>query len=389
MNSVQNKLILIFTICVLGTIGITGFIVVKYETALTSNEQLSEQSKELQNRAFKAQIYFKTQIQEWKNILLRGYDKPLYDKYFSSFLLYEKKTRQEVELLSVLAEEYPELKDNAVTFIAEHKKLSRLYREGLSVYNTTKYSPQIAADKQVRGIDREPIKLLERVLNVSTKMHREKSKSIRVALKEVKRNLATIYIATFILLAIFFWFSVKKGVTQPFNKELYRKHQFAMTDGLTGIANRHAYNEFLDKEIGRYKRNNSPFAFLLFDIDKFKYINDTYGHEVGDNVITGVANLLKDHIRDVDFIARYGGEEFVIVLPSTNINAAELVANKLRVLIECNEFNFNGKRVAITLSVGLAEIKINETKKELFERADAALYEAKNSGRNKCVKALH
>ena len=389
MNSIQNKLILIFIICVLATIGITGFIVVKYESALASNEQLSEQSKQLQNRALNAQIYFKTQIQEWKNILLRGYDKPLYDKYFNSFLLYEKKTRQEVELLSVLAEEYPELKDNAATFIAEHKKLSSLYRKGLSIYNTTKYNPQIVADKQVRGIDREPIKLLEHILNISIKIYRSKSKSLQLTLKEVKRALAIIYITTFILLSVFFWFSVRKGVTQPLNEELRRKHQFAMTDGLTGIANRHAYNELIAKEIGRYKRNNTPFAFLLFDIDNFKYINDTYGHEVGDTVIIDVAHILKDHIRDIDFIARYGGEEFVVVLPETNINAAELVANKLRVLIECNEFNFNGKRAVITMSVGFAEIKINETKKELFERADAALYEAKNSGRNKCVKALH
>lgn len=389
MNSIQNKLILIFIICVLTTIGITGFIVVKYESVLASNEQLSRQSKELQNRALNAQIYFKTQIQEWKNILLRGYDKPLYDKYFNSFLLYEKKTRQEVEHLSVLAEEYPELKDNAVTFIAEHKKLSSLYRKGLSIYNTTKYNPQIVADKQVRGIDREPIKLLEKILNISIKIYRSKSKSLQVTLKEVKRALAIIYITTFILLSVFFWFSVRKGVTQPLNEELRRKHQFAMTDGLTGIANRHAYNELIAKEIGRYKRNNTPFAFLLFDIDKFKYINDTYGHEVGDTVIIDVAHILKDHIRDIDFIARYGGEEFVVVLPETNIKAAELVANKLRVLIECNEFNFNGKRAVITMSVGLAEIKINETKKELFERADAALYKAKNSGRNKCVKALH
>ena len=389
MNSIQNKLILIFIICVLVTIGITGFIVVKYEAVLVSNEQLSEQSKELQNRALKAQIYFKTQIQEWKNILLRGYDKQLYDKYLNSFLLYEKKTRQEAEHLSVLAEKYPELKYNVVAFIAEHKKISILYSEGLSIYNTTKYNPQIAADKKVRGIDREPIKLLERALKNSIKVHRIKLKNLRLTLKEVKRDLTIIYISIFISLAIFFWFAVKKWVSQPFNEELRRKHQFAMTDGLTGIANRHAYNEQITKEIERYKRNNSPFTLLLFDIDKFKSINDNYGHEMGDTVIIDVANILKNNIREIDFVYRYGGEEFVILLPDTNVNAAELVANKLRMLVEHNEFNFNNERVIVTVSAGFAEIKVNETKKEIFEHADAALYEAKNSGRNKCVKAGH
>jgi len=389
MNSIQNKLILIFIVCVIVTIGITGFIVFKYENVLTSNEQLSYQSKELQNRTLRAQIYFKTQIQEWKNILLRGYDKQLYDKYFSSFLLYEKKTRQEAEDLSVLAEKYPELKDNVVKFIEKHKRLSILYFEGLSIYNKTKYNPQIAADIRVRGIDREPIKLLEQALDRSIKIHRVKSKELQVALNDTKRNLVIIYFSIFFSLSVFFWYAVNKGVSQPLNEELRKKHQFAMTDGLTGIANRHAYNELVTKEIERYKRNNSPFTFLVFDIDRFKSINDNYGHEAGDNVIADVANILKSHIRDIDFIARYGGEEFVILLPSTNINAAEIVANKLRGLIENNKFNFNNKQIAITLSVGFAEIKTNETKKELFERADAALYEAKNSGRNKCVKAIH
>lgn len=229
MNSIQNKLIVIFIICVLVTISITGFIVVKYENMLASNEQLSYQSKELQNRALKAQIYFKTQIQEWKNILLRGYDKQLYDKYFSSFLLYEKKTRQETKRLSVLSEKYPELSDEVITFIAKHKKLSILYREGLSIYNATKYNPQIATDNKVRGIDREPIKLLERALKISIKIHRIKLKNIQSTSKDVKHDLVIIYISTFILLAVFFWFSVKKRVSQPFNEELRRKHQFAMT----------------------------------------------------------------------------------------------------------------------------------------------------------------
>ena len=387
MNSIQNKLILIFIICVSVTIGITGFIVVKYENVLTSNEQLSNQSKELQNRALKAQIYFKTQIQEWKNILLRGYDKQLYDKYLSSFLIYEKKTRQEVEYISALSAKQPRLKENAIRFIAEHKKLGSLYREGLSIFNNTKSNPQIAADKQVRGIDRQPIKLLEHILEGSIKNHRVKLENIRITLKKTKRDLAIIYFLTLTLLSIFFWVAVKKGVSQPFDEELRRKHQLAMTDGLTGIANYHAYNERVADEIKRFSRNNSPFAFLLFDIDKFKTVNDNYGHEMGDSVIIDVSEILKLHIRKIDFIARYGGEEFVMLLPDTSISSAEIVANKLRTIVENNEFNFNNERVAITISVGLAEIRRNETKKSLFKRADAALYEAKNTGRNKCVKA--
>jgi len=161
-----------------------------------------------------------------------------------------------------------------------------------------------------------------------------------------------------------------------------------MIDGLTGVANRHAYNKRISYEIEHNYHHEFSFVLLLFDIDRFKSINDNFGHEAGDEVIRGIAEVIKNHIRENDFVARYGGEEFVVLLPNTNINAAEGVANNLRERIEQNEYYFNNERVFITASVGLAEIKMNETRKELFERADAALYKAKNSGRNKCVKAV-
>jgi len=158
MNSIQNKLALIFIIGLLVTISLTGFIIIKYERFVASITHLADKTNEIQSSAYSAQIYFKTQIQEWKNILLRGYDEKLYNKYHSSFLLYEKKTMQEVKHLSVLAEEYPTLKNSALEFINEHKKLSVFYHEGLSIYSKAKHDPQIAGDKHVRGIDREPIK---------------------------------------------------------------------------------------------------------------------------------------------------------------------------------------------------------------------------------------
>jgi len=197
MNSIQNKLAFIFIVGLLITTSLTGFIIVKYERLASSIVQLSKKVNEIQNSTFNAQIYFKTQIQEWKNTLLRGYDKELYNKYYSSFLLYEKKAIQEVEHLSVIAEEYSELRNSAIAFNTEHKKLGVLYREGLSIYNTTKYEPQIAADIHVRGIDREPIKLLSRVVKLSTSIYKNEEKNIKIRLHRLELNVMFAYIATF------------------------------------------------------------------------------------------------------------------------------------------------------------------------------------------------
>jgi diguanylate cyclase (GGDEF)-like protein len=389
MNSIQNKLTLIFIVGLLITTSLTGFIIVKYERLTGSMILLSNKVNDIQDSTFNTHVYFKTQIQEWKNILLRGYDKKFYNKYYRSFLFYEKKTIQEVKRLQIISEGYPELRDTVEIFSTEYKKLSVLYREGLSIYSTTKYEPQIAADNHVRGIDREPVKLLDRIVKISKNLYKIKERNVKESLHKLKITVTFIYIVTIFLLIAFFWFAIKKGVSQPFNDEMQRKNQLAMTDALTGIANRHAYNKRISYEIERYQHDKKIFIFLLFDIDEFKSVNDSFGHEAGDKVIIETATIINNNIRKKDFMARYGGEEFVLLLPDTDINTAEKIANKLRKIVECHKFYFNDEQVNITVSVGLAEIKINDTKKELFERVDTALYGAKNAGRNKCVVAVN
>ena len=387
MKSIQSKLILIITVGLLVTISLTGFVIFKYDELATSMAVLSDKTSRIKDSSFTAQISFKTQIQEWKNTLLRGYDEKLYSKYHNSFLLYEEETIQEVNRLIVFAAEYPELQNNAREFIKEHKRLGVLYRKGLSIYDTTENDPQISADKSVRGIDRKPIKLLSHIVELSKIIYKEEVSRREENLAKIKFTAISTYIITFFILILFLWFSIKIGVAQPFKKETTRNHRLAMTDGLTKVANRHAYNERIATEIGYYRNHKTPLSLLVFDLDEFKSINDTYGHKAGDKVIKGTAEILKNNIRSNDFVARYGGEEFVVLLPSTAIDRSEALANKLRELIEYNEYFFNNVKVPVTVSVGIAEIKMNETDKELFERADAALYKAKKSGRNKCFTA--
>ena len=153
----------------------------------------------------------------------------------------------------------------------------------------------------------------------------------------------------------------------------------ASTDKLTGIYNRHKFEELFSLEAERTRRFASPLSLILLDIDHFKSVNDTYGHDVGDDVLKHLTSTIKSNIRQIDIFARWGGEEFLILSPGTNLTEVKIFAEKLRLAIEKTSF----PRVNnITASIGLSEFEVNDTFSDLFKRADKALYFAKNNGRN-------
>ncbi len=169
---------------------------------------------------------------------------------------------------------------------------------------------------------------------------------------------------------------------------IQEQRQRALRDTLTGINNRLAFDERLDQEYSRWKRFREPVSLTIWDVDRFKHINDTYGHQVGDRVLAAIAKLLASHIREADFIARYGGEEFVIVMPGTGAEDALAVAEKLRDKIATSQFQYAGTPVAVTVSCGIAEFSEGSNPERLFEAADRALYQAKEQGRNRCMQAV-
>lgn len=159
----------------------------------------------------------------------------------------------------------------------------------------------------------------------------------------------------------------------------------ATRDPLTGLPNRLAFDEHLAAEVARWKRYQVPLSMAVWDIDFFKRINDSYGHKSGDKALVIIAKLLTEHCRETDFVARFGGEEFVMLLPDSDINAALVVTNKIREMVEKSSFNANGERIKITLSCGIAQFSAGDSSEGVFERADKALYQAKQNGRNQCV----
>ena len=170
--------------------------------------------------------------------------------------------------------------------------------------------------------------------------------------------------------------------SEHLRSHLEETQQQAYKDVLTGIPNRQAYEERLAEEVARSRRYQTPLCMIVWDVDKFKHINDSYGHAAGDRVLKVIAETLNDSIRETDFLARFGGEEFVLLLPGTELEPTRQVAEKLRERIEKTPFHFRDTQVTITVSGGIAQLQKDETTNALFERADKALYSAKENGRN-------
>jgi diguanylate cyclase (GGDEF)-like protein len=159
----------------------------------------------------------------------------------------------------------------------------------------------------------------------------------------------------------------------------------ASTDHLTGLANRRRFERTLEREVARTARHGRPFSLITLDIDYFKQVNDTHGHEAGDEAIRSIARVLQQGTRGVDLAARIGGEEFAVILTETNLAGAVEVAERLRLAVKAVELPSMG---GIAASFGVAECPSQaETARELLARADAALYEAKRKGRDRVAQA--
>ena len=168
-----------------------------------------------------------------------------------------------------------------------------------------------------------------------------------------------------------------------------RLSELSVTDGLTNIYNRRYLREKLELEFSRCSRYNLPMAYMMFDLDHFKSVNDRYGHMAGDYILVEVAAILKRNSRKPDLVARYGGEEFAMLLPSTQKKGAKALAERVREDVENARFTFEKHEISLTLSGGVVLFPHPEirTADQLIRKADEALFSAKQGGRNRVVVA--
>jgi diguanylate cyclase (GGDEF)-like protein/PAS domain S-box-containing protein len=171
-----------------------------------------------------------------------------------------------------------------------------------------------------------------------------------------------------------------KNITELRIKELER---VALLDQLTQLANRHYIESEISKKLEDYRKHAIPFGVLFFDIDHFKSVNDTYGHDTGDQILKLTADSLLSNAGPFDIFGRWGGEEFIGLIQNIDKQALSSMGNKLRLLVENSFIEIDNKPIHITISIGATIIRENDTAETIIKRADMLMYESKDSGRNR------
>jgi diguanylate cyclase (GGDEF)-like protein len=173
--------------------------------------------------------------------------------------------------------------------------------------------------------------------------------------------------------------------TEQYQTRLAEQKFKNLQDYLTLLPNRSAFDERFTLEYNKFQRENNDLCLVIADIDRFKSINDSYGHSAGDKTLQTVAKALKNAIRVTDFIARYGGEEFVLIMPHSRLEQVLKPLEKLRITVKSIPFKFKQQPVSVTISFGVTQLKQGDSMAQAFDRADEALYEAKRQGRDRIV----
>lgn len=180
----------------------------------------------------------------------------------------------------------------------------------------------------------------------------------------------------------------EKELRNTIELALYRKEvedklkRLATTDSLTQAYNRTLFDEIMGREMERVSRYGQTLSIIIFDLDNFKCVNDSFGHISGDKVLREMADIVRGNIRGVDYLVRWGGEEFLIILPETDLDGAAMLSERIRAVIQDHSFEGVG---TVTVSLGVTAVRAEDTVDTLIKRADEALYMAKGGGRNRVV----
>ena len=248
-------------------------------------------------------------------------------------------------------------------FISTKKNIFDFFEEEFGFISKEQIDKQDSWIQYIQGLQE-----IDRIVKIKTTLGEEKIFTIHVDYYEQQDD--------------YYVFSLT-DITKFKEKSNILEYQ-ASHDKLTGLFNRNKFDEIFAKEIKRTKRYKNELSVIIFDIDNFKMVNDTYGHQIGDEVLKEISKIALDNVREQDITTRWGGEEFFILLPQTNLSGAVIVANKIRTSTQ--NHIFTEKSLKITASFGVAQFCIeNDDEKTIITRADELLYEAKRSGKNKVM----
>ena len=252
--------------------------------------------------------------------------------------------------------------DNFDEFIKSKKNIFDFFQEEFGFITKEQITKQESWIKYIKDLHE-----IDRIVKIKSALEEEKIFAINVDYYENKDD--------------YYVFSLT-DITKLKEKSNLLEYQ-ASHDKLTGLFNRNRFDEIYTKEIKRTKRYNNELSIIIFDIDDFKMVNDTYGHQIGDEVLKEIAKITLNGVREQDINVRWGGEEFLILLPQTNLTGAVTVASKIKSAIK--EHIFTDKSLKITASFGVSQLLDEDDEVTLISRSDKLLYEAKKTGKDKVI----
>ena len=252
--------------------------------------------------------------------------------------------------------------NNFDEFIKSKKNIFDFFQEEFGFITKAQITKQESWIKYIKDLHE-----IDRIVKIKSALEEEKIFAINVDYYENKDD--------------YYVFSLT-DITKLKEKSNLLEYQ-ASHDKLTGLFNRNRFDEIYTKEIKRTKRYNNELSIIIFDIDDFKMVNDTYGHQIGDEVLKEIAKITLNGVREQDINVRWGGEEFLILLPQTNITGALTVASKIKSAIK--EHIFTDKSLKITASFGVSQLLDEDDEVTLISRSDKLLYEAKKTGKDKVI----
>ncbi|MCX6073851.1 MAG: sensor domain-containing diguanylate cyclase [Campylobacterales bacterium] len=315
----------------------------------------------------------------------------------SSAIGFRKLQFEKYKMLQMLRASYDELQISE----QQMKDITNSMGEGLFVFDTSGELIFLNAEGE-RLLGWSLQELLEDKQEICYKIHSQENgldmkkhliqkvlvygETLRVSNQQFKRKDGTLFSVSLTAAPIHSKDGIEsKGVVIVFEDLTVKNHleKLAFHDALTGLYNRGDFDKKLQEELNRALRYETSLSLLMLDIDFFKNINDTYGHQAGDEVLKSIATIILTSIRNNDYGARYGGEEFIVILPETNTTEAIVLAERIKETIEKNEFNLsNDTAIHLTISIGVASSTKGISPEYLLEVADNALYKAKENGRN-------
>ncbi|WP_298768620.1 GGDEF domain-containing protein [uncultured Shewanella sp.] len=260
--------------------------------------------------------------------------------------------------------------DTSQTYTQEQFTSSEMFNTSMSNKMSTIENHLIEID----DIDELKVKLIEQVANLHLELNQRQAQE-KQSVKIMDRAFS----------------SMKKQMdalnkeTNIYKKSLFEQQKFHLVDPLTQLPNRAALEERMSLEFRHYQRHKQALWVIIADIDHFKSINDHFGHSTGDKTLQVIAMAFKNSLNKNEFVARFGGEEFVMLLPLLSVDHLDALLNRLRKKIKNIPFKFKNQQITVTVSIGAAKVLGHETIQDTFERADAALYRAKNESRDKVI----